>query len=58
MSSVDDEAFELLTKETIVGSVKYMIGSFDVEKALAEWKKKKKQPCNEYVFNNIAMYNL
>ncbi|CAJ0634085.1 737_t:CDS:10 [Entrophospora sp. SA101] len=31
---VDNEVLESLMKEMIVGSVKYMIGSFDVEKAL------------------------
>ena len=62
MSSVDDEAFELLTKETIVDSVKYMIGSFEVEKALVEWKKKNKRPCNElqvygkyFIINSILV---
>ncbi|CAJ0746607.1 2044_t:CDS:2, partial [Entrophospora sp. SA101] len=44
---------ESLMKEMIVGSVKYMIGSFDVEKALVEWKEKKERPCNDLAYYDI-----
>nr|CAG8438072.1 4032_t:CDS:2 [Entrophospora candida] len=50
---VDDEVLESLMKETIVGSIKYMIGLFDVEKALVEWKEKKEWPCNDLVYYDI-----
>ncbi|CAJ0868284.1 7544_t:CDS:2, partial [Entrophospora sp. SA101] len=50
---VDNEVLESLMKEMIVGSVKYMIGSFDVEKALVEWKEKKERPCNDLAYYDI-----